>query len=97
MMRIAIRLVNGVAGVPLLNLHHSRRQSRRQPSRFWYEDAHTWKIVVCTWAAASQAMVRARYFLGGDDGAVDPTSGNWRPVHRRGHDAVSRQRIPQCL
>jgi hypothetical protein len=87
MIHTALMLVSGVAGVPLPNLQQSRRQSRRRPSRFWYEDAHTWQIVVCTWAAARQAMVRVRYFLEDEDGAVDPKSGDWRPVHRRGHDA----------
>ena len=52
MIHTALMLVSGVAGVPLPNLQQSRRQSRRRPSRFWYEDAHTWQIVVCTWAAA---------------------------------------------
>jgi hypothetical protein len=65
MIHTALMLVSGVAGVPLPNLQQSRWQSQRQPSRFWYEDAHTWKIVVCTWAADRQAMVRVRYFLEG--------------------------------
>jgi hypothetical protein len=80
MIHTALMLVSGVAGVPLPNLQQSLWQSRRRPSRFWYEDAHTWQIVVCTWAAARQAMVRVRYFLEDEDGAVDPVPQTRVPV-----------------
>eukprot|EP01047_Picozoa_sp_COSAG01_P013747 COSAG01_NODE_654_length_14482_cov_20.826347_4_plen_73_part_00 len=43
----------------------------------------------CTWAAARQAMIRVRYFLDGDDGAMDPAGGGWRPVKRQAHDGVA--------
>jgi hypothetical protein len=41
MIHTALMLVSGVAGVPLPNLQQSRRQSQRQPSRFWYEKMPT--------------------------------------------------------
>jgi hypothetical protein len=86
MMHATLMLMSSVVGVPLPKMQQPRQRERRRPSHFWYEDAHTWKIVVCTWAAARQAMVRVRYFLGGEDGAVDSKNGGWRPVHRRGRD-----------
>jgi hypothetical protein len=86
MIHRALMLVSSVAGVLLPKLQQSQQREQRQPSRFWYEDAHTWKIMVCTWTAARQAMVRVRYFLEGEDGSVDSKSGGWRLVHRRGHD-----------
>jgi hypothetical protein len=47
MMHAALMLMSSVVGVPLPKMQQSRQRERRQPSRFWYEDAHTWKIVVC--------------------------------------------------
>ena len=79
LMRMALRLVGGV--------QKTRRRQRRQPAHYCYMDAYSWTIVDCTWACAQQAIVRVRYFLKGDDGAVDPRKGGWRPVHRRGSDA----------
>ena len=76
LMRTALTLLVGV--------QKTRRRQRRQPAHYCYMDVYSWTIVDCTWACARQAMVRVRYFLKGDDGAVDPRNGGWRPVHRRG-------------
>ena len=82
LMRAAHTLLGDIVGVLLPDLRPSQQRHQRRPSRYFYRDAHTQDIVQCTWAAARQAMIRVRYFLDGDDGAMDPAGGGWRPVKR---------------
>ena len=86
LMRAAHTLLGDIAGVPLPDLRPSQQRQQRRPSQYVYQDAHTQAIVMCTWAAARQAMIRVRYFLDGDAGAMDPAGGGWRPIKRQAHD-----------
>jgi hypothetical protein len=86
LMRAAHTLLGDIAGVPLPDLRPSQQRQQRRPSRYIYRDAHTQASVMCTWAAARQAMIRVRYFLDGDAGAMDPAGSGWRPIKRQAHD-----------
>ena len=85
-LRTVQTLLGDIIGVPLPDLRPPEQRQQRRPLQYVYQDAHTQAIVMCTWAAARQAMIRVRYFLDGDAGAMHPAGGGWRPVKRQAHD-----------
>ena len=78
-----VRLQSARGAVAGGGVQKTPRRQCRQSAHFCYMDAYCWQVVTCTWPSARQAMVRVRYFLDGSGGAIDPQSGEWRPVHRR--------------